>query len=49
VSERICFLCLLVGKTWNMSGFLKSTLIKKRQLDEQLQALEDNIYKIKSS
>jgi hypothetical protein len=28
---------------------LKSTLVKKRQLDEQLQAIEDNIYKMESS
>jgi hypothetical protein len=39
---------LLVGKALNMCGSLESTSIKKRQLDEQLQALEDNIYKRES-
>jgi chromatin modification-related protein EAF6 len=33
----------------SLRNTLKSTLIKKRQLDEQLQALEDNIYKMESS
>lgn len=33
----------------SLRNTLKSTLAKKRQLDEQLQALEDNIYKMESS
>jgi chromatin modification-related protein EAF6 len=33
----------------SLRNTLKGTLIKKRQLDEQLQALEDNIYKMESS
>ncbi|KAG9964535.1 NuA4-domain-containing protein, partial [Aureobasidium melanogenum] len=33
----------------SLRNTLKNTLIKKRQLDEQLQALEDNIYKMESS
>ncbi|THX17492.1 NuA4-domain-containing protein [Aureobasidium pullulans] len=32
----------------SLRNTLKSTLAKKRQLDEQLQALEDNIYKMES-
>jgi hypothetical protein len=46
VFERINFLRLLVGKACNIRACLKSTLIKKRQLDEQPQALEDKIYKM---
>jgi len=33
----------------SLRNTLKSTLVKKRQLDEQLQALEDNIFKMESS
>ncbi|KAH0147984.1 hypothetical protein KCU67_g11643, partial [Aureobasidium melanogenum] len=33
----------------SLRNTLKNTLTKKRQLDEQLQALEDNIYKMESS
>lgn len=33
----------------SLRSTLRSTLAKKRQLDEQLQALEDNIYKMESS